>query len=1192
MKNLVVLEDNVWEFPTELSPVLHLAPHAHIISTAVNVINGEILILTNTGILISHGITSEDSEQVHHEPWDLNLITEQPSDTSWFAVKIVSETGAIVCLSHSGHIVSVASNRLTDEWADEPEAEGCVEAGIAAAAWNPDESVLVLATHNDSLLCMTSSFELVSESPTLPRTPDSPCLLSWRGDGLQFSMYSIDVSDSIAKVRLFNKDLELLFEGRNVGDGALAVVKNLLPAMAYATNGSLVAVAQQRTPKKQQIVFLERSGLRHGEFDLQDPSPPPEGWRGSGTCCVVHLEWNLESTLLAVVLEHEGSGKMMAGEGQDPISTPYRTVQLYHRNNYYWYLKQQWSGQGLWSLGFDVEVPDRLYLSEKRVLQEHANGASGVCLRMVNMIWDTCVSLTPDCSCVVMDGKQLKVTPLGKAVIPPPMCKYTLSLPAACQHVSFGSTAGGTGWVLAALCDEYCIRLFSHTPATGSLDDKQLAGKPQHSEDINLRSLGGEVMNKYRIRGLQAVECMQGNRSFLVVVCVASAAKQEMTAEESGGDNLFVLWRSLEEDTGAGDWMLDSYPIQDGGKAQRLMPWATDTCSIGAGIMTHGTVSTFDVTKIEFFYNESQQHIDVNFSTEFVFSENCSRQFAVIKLAQALSISEVSAREKEKQSVEARGEQKEGDEEKYIFVGLSAAPHTSRLYINDNLLSSSHVSSFAANPSLGVLMFITATAKPLLQFTSIESLYNIVNGAMEANLLLYENNMNDAPTNINATTSFAKKQTPATPHAVDSPEHPAAASVVTFALPRPVERGTRLVGTPNGSALVVLQMPRGNLEGCEPRPLVLMKSRLLLADCHYLECLLLLRRQRVDMNLLVDHNPTKFVANVNSFVAATLERNPEFLSLLISALDVGNVCFEKYPIPSLYTNELDILPAAPVLTIDKRHAVEVDIDAFRWEDKVNVICTHLRSALFEYINARFEVEGKSDISDALLPLLCTYAKQQPPLLSEALYLVKRFALGLTVAPTLSEADIAHADTLTETQVGNALSHPKSQKCLKYIAFLCDYNELFRAALAECDFDMARTIARQGGQMDPKEYLPLLTSLHTYNPVENCAANSRKHVLDVQDSSMTCEYASSAAYCLMRFNVYVYLAQYQEVMLCGKSVSTDMPYVVNLLCVLLFACFNSSLVGFAVGSAVHPCHLNAKHCCHLLRPRLQCIGTSG
>jgi hypothetical protein len=1123
MKNLVVLEDSAWEFPTDLSPLVTLLPHSstHLVSSAVNVINGEVLLLTNTGILISQSISSETSTGLTHEPWNLNLITENLNDDSWFEVKIIGETGSIVCLSHSGHIVSVASNRLTDEWADVPESEGCVDTGIAAAAWNPDESVLILVTNNDSFLCMTSSFELVSESATIPRTPGSSCLVSWRGDGMQFSMYSVDISDNTAKVRIFNKDLELLFEGRNVGDGAQAVVKSLLPAMAYATNGSLIAVAQQRTPKKQQIVFLERSGLRHGEFDMQEPTPPPEALAGSGACNVVHLAWNIETTILAVVLEHVDSNKST----EDSNLAPYRTVQLYHRNNYYWYLKQQWSGEGLRFLGFDVEVPDRLYMSEKKSCNSHLGEGSGVSLRVVNMIWDTCVSLTSDCSCVVMDGKQLKVTPLGKAVIPPPMSKYQLDLPAACQHVSFGSAAHGTSWILAALCDEYFIRLFHHTDTLCDVvpDATILSTHPKESEDINLRTLGGDAMSNFQIRGVQPVVCKDAGKLFLVVVCVASAAQHSLESDSSGQDNILVIWRPVTGD-GNVNWTLDSYPIQDGGKAQRLVPWATDTNSVGVGIMTHGIVPAFNITKIDFFFNENQQHIDVKFSTEFVFSENCSRQLSVIKLDQALSHTEALSK--------TQDDEDEGP--KYLYAGLSAAPHTSRLYVNDNLLSSAHVSSFAVNPALGVLMFVTASAKPLLQFTSLESLYDVVNGAIEANLLLYENNVNDAPTNYNATTSFAKRNNDAnkSTNVQDN-----SFSVVTFALPRPVERGTRLIGTPNGSALVVLQMPRGNLEGCEPRPLVLMKSRMLLSDCKYFECLLLLRRQRVDMNLLVDHDPLKFLANVNDFVNCILEHNPEFLSLLITALEVGNVCFEKYPIPSLYT-------ASPLLGQTVAEAPtdsaitdsNVNVCTFQWDDKVNVICKHLRNALFSYINSH-STKHSGNFNEAVLPLLCTYAKQQPPQLSEALFLVKRCALGLSVSPKASQADIVQAEALSDTQVSHALNNPTSQKCLKYIAFLCDYGDLFRAALAECDFDMARAIARQGGQLDPKEYLPMLESLQSFHPEDNSVGDSKKgkHILDVQDSSKTCEYASSAAYCLMRFNVYVHLEMYSQVSLLVKTV---------------------------------------------------------
>ena len=1097
MKNLVVLEDNSWEFPRELSPVVNLSHEAYIISNAVNVINGEVILLTNTGVLISQSITSDVDAQLCHEPWDLNSVTGDLNDNTWFSVKIVSETGAIACLSHSGHIVSIESNRLTDEWADQPEAEGCVEAGIVAASWNPDESMLVIITGNDSLLCMSCSFEPLNELPMVPRSPECPCLLSWRGDGMQFCLYSVDSADSVARIRVFDKDLDMLFEGHNVGDGAQSVVKNLLPAMAYATNGSLIAVAQQRTPKKQQIVFLERSGLRHGEFDLQDPKPPK---CSEGCYDVIRLEWNLESTLLAVLLEFKRS----SADEDDIAVYPWRVLQIYHRNNYYWYLKQQWSGNGLGCLGFDVEVPDRLYLSENMPLHI-SDDRSGVCLRTINMVWDTCVSPTSDCTCAVVDGQRLKMTPLGKAVIPPPMCKYELNLPTACQAVSFGSVAGGRGWILGALCDNYFIRLCYNDENLSHSNDKELASSLPCIEDIDLRALGGETMETFKISGIQSVVYECDGLSFLVVVCVAISVHQAMSVN-GGGQNILVLWKPQLQGEIV-EWALDSYPIHDDGRVQRLIPWANDSDSIGVGILMPGVVSTFDITKMVFIHNKQQNRIDVNFLSEFAFSENCSRQLAVIKLNNLLSSADDVVQEKE-----VRGGTAE-DSDRYIFVGISSAPHTSRLYVNDNLLSSSHVTSFAANPSLGILMFVTSSAKPLLQFTSIENLYRIVNGAIETNLLLYENNVNEAPTNYNATTSFAKKGN--VEQDVNAPQN-SSTSAITLALPRPVERGARLVGSPDGSALVVLQLPRGNLEGCEPRPLVLMKSRLFLAQCKYFDCLLLLRRQRVDMNLLVDHDPFKFIDNISQFVSSVIHQNPEYLSLLISALEVDNVCMEKYPIDYLYVHQV-----SSVIKEGENGAPK----AFPWNDKVNVICQELRSALFSLVNALDNANDKHDMSEILLPILCTYAKQQPPLLADALYLTKRCALGLSVGASLSVEDLRKTDRLTETEVCKALSSPKSQKCIKYIAFLSDYNDLFRAALAECDFDMARTIAKQSGNMDPKEYLPLLNTLNSYNISPEIAGN---HCSNFEKSGISCEKALSASYCLMRFNVFVHLELHSEV----------------------------------------------------------------
>lgn len=57
-------------------------------------------------------------------------------------------------------------------------------------------------------------------------------------------------------------------------------------------------------------------------------------------------------------------------------------------------------------------------------------------------------------------------------------------------------------------------------------------------------------------------------------------------------------------------------------------------------------------------------------------------------------------------------------------------------------------------------------------------------------------------------------------------------------------------------------MPRGNLESIFPRALVLARARELLTELKFGAAFQLLRRQSVDLNLLYDHNPEAFSANM------------------------------------------------------------------------------------------------------------------------------------------------------------------------------------------------------------------------------------------------------------------------------------------------------------------------------------------
>jgi hypothetical protein len=88
------------------------------------------------------------------------------------------------------------------------------------------------------------------------------------------------------------------------------------------------------------------------------------------------LHWDLPATLLSVTLSaSDNTGNVLGA------------VLLYHRSNYYWYLKQCWTGDRLHSLGFDSESVGKIYLTLKE--------EKGIVLRIVDTAWDTFSANTP-----------------------------------------------------------------------------------------------------------------------------------------------------------------------------------------------------------------------------------------------------------------------------------------------------------------------------------------------------------------------------------------------------------------------------------------------------------------------------------------------------------------------------------------------------------------------------------------------------------------------------------------------------------------------------------------------------------------------------------------------------------------------------------------------------------------------------
>lgn len=944
----------------------------------------ELIVLTKQGELSLR--TVDGNDEMENEPTLFDLAelrdddeaesqAENVVDHDWFLMTVIAETGCIVCLSHSGKIVSVGSDPMSGKHSLPPVLEGVIDSGILHAAWSPDQTRLVIFTGSYTLLSMSTQWDVLDEVPAPSAALDQPCMLSWRGDGEQFALLThddqnedateIDKSNSQvyakgATVRIYTKELELQATGRNVAEGSQAVLHGVRGAVAYATNGSLVACALERVPGRLQVAFLERNGLRHGEFDIR--VPPSVGdekaaWR------VDAMYWDLSTSMLAVGLKCD--------------ETEQGVVQLYHRGNYHWYLKQQFSGNKLSLLGFDSEVLGRLYMA--RVDEEEETAV----LRTADIEWDTVVTSTAEASVAVTDGDRLLLTPLGRAVVPPPMSMYHAQLPGSCRHAAFFSASGNihTNFTngLLSLCD-MGTKNADNVLSLHLLDEQ---GTPMQTNGRRTPTAIwtyplANTLNEMNLKGCH-IRAVQGIHS------------------DTDTDTVFISllvegqWRGVAngQEEVMHTLITGTFSISTG-KAETFISTEVKKQTTRLGVWPAGVAedSNIALTVWDSFGSGTAVHPvsiatgDCNYELELNMPEDCHQtEVVVVEVRDAQGISNVP-----------------------IVIGLTAR---NRLYCGETLLVAG-ASSFAVNKQLGVLMYITVGTTPALHFVPLDAVAKL-----------------DLMQGVDGDDQYR-------PELYDA----------AFP-PRPVERGSRLVASISGHPNVVVQLPRGNLEAFEPRALLLAQTRCLLDTedpSAYLECLTLLRRQRIDMNFLVDYKPQAFLDIGPSLVQVCLSRAPDALSLFISSLSDENVCYTKYPAPR----------EVPVEVTD---VVTPTVPPYEPSQKINIACLCLREPLLKALRA-----GNVD---ALQPVLCTFAKQTPPLLEEALQ---------TIQDHLQQQ-------APDANLRALLIGPKGQAAIKYLAFLADSKALFDAAVSMCDFSMGRAVARQC-QMDPKEYLPLLERLES------------------------------------------------------------------------------------------------------------------
>uniref|UniRef100_A0A8C1VFR0 Elongator complex protein 1 n=1 Tax=Cyprinus carpio TaxID=7962 RepID=A0A8C1VFR0_CYPCA len=255
---------------------------------------------------------------------------------------------------------------------------------------------------------------------------------------------------------------------------------------------------------------------------------------------------------------------------------------------------------------------------------------------------------------------------------------------------------------------------------------------------------------------------------------------------------------------------------------------------------------------------------------------------------------------------------------------------------------------------------------------------------------------------------------------------------------RKVERGSRIVSVVPQDTRLILQMPRGNLETIHHRALVLLYVNLKIEkmipdkfkqhDLDSFESLCCcMRKLRINLNLIYDHNPTVFLDNLEMFLKQIDSIN--YINLFLTELKEEDTTTTMFPCPSRSASSSA---------------------AGKEGKKVDIICDALRSTMET-------LDPQKSVPPYCLCVLTSHVRKTTPELEIALQKVHELR--------------------GESQLAKSVS---AEEALKYLLFLVNVNELYEHSLGTYDFDLVLMVAEKS-QKDPKEYLPFLNMLKTLEP---------------------------------------------------------------------------------------------------------------
>ncbi|GAA97506.1 uncharacterized protein L969DRAFT_42814 [Mixia osmundae IAM 14324] len=350
-----------------------------------------------------------------------------------------------------GAIVALAGGDLINVPFDGSDVDivGSVESGLSAAAWSPDEELLAVVTGEQKLVVFTRDYDVLADQELVTQdfgeampvdvgwgskqtqfhgsvgktaakevahsqisavdwlSPNDDKLprISWRGDGAFFAVSSLE-SFAAADATTGQRRRIRIYSRTGALQSTTEPTPRLEHSLAWQPSGSIIASTQyDRENGEDDVIFFERNGLRRYDFALRHQK--------AQQAYVHNMFWNCDSTLLAVWL------RSLSGD----------CVQLWYRNNYYWYLKSEVAApqhERLANVAWHAESANELVMLTQDA--SHRRTFTWEVLR-----GRATPSIDPG-SVAVIDGSRLLLTPFRYMQVPPPMSAFQLGASAPISH--------------------------------------------------------------------------------------------------------------------------------------------------------------------------------------------------------------------------------------------------------------------------------------------------------------------------------------------------------------------------------------------------------------------------------------------------------------------------------------------------------------------------------------------------------------------------------------------------------------------------------------------------------------------------------------------------------------------------------------------------------------------------------------